>query len=102
VNSEGGAAWVDVTPAGPPLQTYGVYHRGGEAYSVGMQTTILHHDGFSWSEEPTGLTLAEDFHAVWIDPEGGVWAVGGKLDAAPFTHGAIIYKGQVPPAELSL
>ena len=102
VSSEGGSAWRDVTPEASLLQPFGVYHRGHEAYAVGMQTTVLHHDGSVWSQEHTGLDLSEDFHAVWIDPEGRVWAVGGQLTAPPFTRGAIIYKGQHPPPELPL
>ena len=100
VSSVGGGAWQDVTPEGPPLQTFGVFHRGETAYSVGMQTTVLRLSHETWSEEPTGLDLFQDFHGVWIDPGGEVWAVGGQIIAPPFTSGALIHKGRAAPAPL--
>lgn len=100
VNSVDSAAWEDVTPEGPPLQTFGVFHRDEAAYSVGMQTTVLRLDGDTWSEEPTGLDLFQDFHAVWIDPTGEVWAVGGQIIAPPFSSGTLIHKGHAAPAAL--
>lgn len=97
VSSNAGGTWQDVTPEDPPLQTFGVFHREAAAYSVGMQTTVLRLDGESWSVEPTGLDLFQDFHAVWIDPSGEVWAVGGQVIAPPFTSGALIHKGRAAP-----
>jgi hypothetical protein len=105
VSSVAGDAWQDVTPqsgGAPPLQTFGVYHKGDEAYSVGMQSTVLHFDGNEWSEEPTGLDLFRDFHAVWIDPTAEVWAVGGQITAPPFTSGTLIHKGLAAPPKLEL
>lgn len=100
VSSVAGAAWEDVTPAGATLQTFGVFHRGERAYSVGMQTTVLRLDGESWSEEPTGLDLFQDFHAVWIDPNGEIWATGGQILSPPFRSGALIHKGRAAPPAL--
>jgi len=100
VNSVDGEAWEDVTPEGPPFQTFGVFHRDRAAYSVGIQTTVLRLDGDSWSEERTGLDLFQDFHAVWIDPTGDVWAAGGQIIAPPFTSGALLHKGHTAPPAL--
>lgn len=100
VSSVAGQPWEDVTPEGPPLQTIGVFHRDEAAYSVGIQTTVLRLDGESWSEESTGLDLFQDFHAVWIDPTGEVWATGGQLIAPPYTSGALIHKGRAAPPAL--
>jgi hypothetical protein len=58
---------------------------------------VLHYDGVRWSEELTKLDVFEDFHAVWIDPDSGVWAVGGQLISPPFRHGTLIYRGDAPP-----
>ena len=100
VATSAGAPWQDVTPAGdPPWQTIGVYHRGQTAYAVGMQGTVLRHDGVGWIAEAHGLPFYEDLHGVWIDPAGGVWAAGGQVVAPPFTDGALIYKGSSPPAQ---
>ncbi|HEY6727832.1 MAG TPA: hypothetical protein VI197_27555 [Polyangiaceae bacterium] len=97
VSSVAGKAWRDVTPEEPTLQTFGVFHRGEAAYSVGMQTTVLRLDGDAWSEEPTGLDLYQDFHAVWIAPNDDVWATGGQIIAPPFTSGTLIHKGRTAP-----
>ena len=99
VAGSAGGSWHDVTPAGdPPLQTIGVHHRGAAAYAVGMQGTVLRHDGSGWAAEAHGLPFYEDLHGVWIDPAGGVWAAGGQVVAPPFTDGALIYRGKTPPA----
>lgn len=100
VASTDGSPWRDVTPKGATLQMFGVNHRGREAYAVGMQTTVLRHDGSEWVVEPTGLELVEDFHSVWIDPDLGVWAVGGQIVSPPFTRGALIYRGANPPIDV--
>ena len=100
VASKDGAAWRDVTPREATLQMFGVYHRNQAAYAVGMQTSVLHHDGSKWVEEPTELDLAEDFHSVWIDPALGVWATGGQIVSPPFTRGALIYRGSEPPRSI--
>ena len=102
VASKDGGDFEDVTPEGPPLQTFGVFHRDAEAFAVGMQGTVLHHDGTSWAEEVTGLDIFEDLHAVWIDPDAGVWAVGGQLISPPFEQGALIYKGERAPPPIEL
>lgn len=100
VESEGGD-WSDVTP-GPeaPLQTFGVYHRGDTARAVGMQGSVLTRDTGQWAVDPDHLTLREDLHGVWIDPDGGVWAAGGRIVSRPLVDGVLIYEGANPPATL--
>jgi len=88
-----GSGWSDDSP--PPEEvapgfngvvvdcTYGTY-------AVGNQGSVWTRDG-GWA--PTGeppLTLL-DFHGVWVDPDGGVWSVGGKLSAQ--TEGVVAYDG---------
>jgi hypothetical protein len=70
VESENGEGFEDVTPDGPPLQTFGVFHRDEEAYAVGMQATILRRDGSIWVEQTEEVDTREDLHSVWIDPDG--------------------------------
>jgi hypothetical protein len=99
VASRAGAPWQDVTPPGdPPLQTFGVFHRGETAYAVGMQSVILRHDGAAWQVVDPALDLYEDLHGVWIDPAGGVWAAGGQVIAPPFRSGTLLHYGTSPPA----
>jgi len=88
-----GSGWVDDSPPAADVApgfngvvvdcTYGTY-------GVGNNGAIWKRDG-AWA--PTGetpLTLL-DFHGVWVDPDGGVWAVGGKLSAQ--NDGFVAYDG---------
>ena len=45
-----------------------------------------------WVAESTPLSL-QDFHAVWSDGEGGVWAVGGAIRSLPLSNGTVVYRG---------
>jgi len=87
-----GAGWRDRSaPSDPPLSGVCVTSRTG--YSVGDFGTVLERaDDGSWSAidpVPTNETL----HAIWIDPEGGVWTVGGRVRAAPLRNGVLAYRG---------
>ena len=48
--------------------------------------------------EETGFSSGNSFHAVWIDPDGGAWAVGGQVQTLPLTDGMMIHKGRSVPA----
>lgn len=89
-------AWHDLTPELTP-QLFGVYLSETSGRAVGINGTILRRElgagGSEWVIEDTGLDLAETFHAVWIDPDGGVWAVGGQVLAEPLVSGVLVYQG---------
>lgn len=90
-----GDEFVDVTPAGL-LQMNGVFvPPTGEAVAVGREGAVSFRGASGWRSENTGLNLdfAIDYHAAWIDPEGGVWAVGGNIVGEPQTDGVITYFG---------
>lgn len=102
VASEDGGPWHDVTPPGtPPLQTFGVYHRGDVGYAVGIQSIVLRHDGEAWHPADHDLEVYGDLHSVWIDPDGGVWSAGGVVQTPPYLLGTLIYRGTDPPATWS-
>ncbi len=42
---------------------------------------------------PTAIS-DKDFHAVYRDPEGGIWAVGGFVISEPLTNGLLVYVGE--------
>jgi len=44
-----------------------------------------------WELPDTGLSTTRDFHATWVDPHGGIWAVGGDL--SDLTRGILAYSG---------
>lgn len=87
-----GAGWADVTPAGAP-QMSGVCLTEDRGYAAGVMGAVLRRTESGWAPEETGLEVREDLHATWIDPDGGVWAVGGQVAAFPLIRGVMIHKG---------
>lgn len=82
-----------VPPMGgaPRPQMNGVWLTApGEGYSVGIYGEIQRLvDGVWIEEEP----IYDDLHAVWVDPSGGVWAVGGVIQSSPSRSGVVIHRG---------
>lgn len=89
-----GSAWHNVTPDDPPPQGLtGVCLLGPDSgIAVGNYGGIYERDASGWHEVDPGLFLAQNLHAVWIDPDGGTWAVGGQTFAAPLTDGVLIHR----------
>lgn len=91
--SDGSWRRVDV-PDLPALN--GVYvPADGNPIAVGANGAIVHRrDDRTWrviSRVPQ--TGGNDFHAVWVDPTGAVWAVGGQIAQTPATRGMIWHFG---------
>ncbi len=96
-----GDTWQDMTPPDAPSMN-GVYARGDVAYAVGAHGEVLRKTaGHSFERVETGLDLARDYHAVWLDENGGVWAVGGHVSVAPLVQGLLSYAGPNPPPALA-
>lgn len=87
-----GDAVMDVTPEGAP-QLNGVWVTpSGDALAVGIQGAIWRrHDG-AWAREAAPQSRL-NFHATWVDPAGGEWAVGGAVVAPPFDQGMLSHRG---------
>ena len=95
VASTDGKTFTDVTPQGdPPLQLMGVHHRADVGWAVGMEATVLRHDGAAWQTETVGVEVYEALHGVWSGPGGDVFAVGGQVFAPPFGRGVLLHKGK--------
>lgn len=91
------ATWVDLTPPDAP-SVNGVCAHGDFAYVVGVFGEVLKRTGTGpFQRVETGLDLARDYHAVWVDGEDGVWAVGGHVNDAPLVQGLLSYSGPHPP-----
>jgi hypothetical protein len=73
---------------------------GGFLYNRDTPANMTDDDPFSsiWTEDARGPGSLWDFHAVWVDPDGGQWAVGGAIKSAPMIEGTLIYGGDAPPA----
>jgi len=94
VERQGDGAFVDRTPAGAGL-IQGVWvTAGGDGWASGARGALYHRGGGGWRAVDHGLALdVESLHATWIDPDGGVWAVGGDVVTAGLDNGALVYRG---------
>ena len=92
-----GSGWIDVTPQGAP-QVVGVWLGAEASYAVGVEGAVLQCEDGTWKQLQTGIRVPGALHSVWVDPEGGVWAVGGRVLSSPLVDGVIIHKA---PSESS-
>jgi hypothetical protein len=93
-----GSGWQDVTPNdGPVLRLSGVCLTEQGGYAVGDYGTVLSRAAGGWTKVELGLDVFQSFHAAWVDPDGGVWAVGGEVSTLPLTDGLMIHKGASVP-----
>lgn len=84
----------DHTPALSPLVQGVAFGTDGAGYAVGANATVFRREGSEWREVTTGIDLdVESLHATWIDPTGGVWAVGGNVLSPALDNGAILHAG---------
>jgi hypothetical protein len=68
----------------------------GTAWASGARATMYRRQGGAWSEVDHGLffeTMIQSLHATWVDPTGGVWAVGGSVLSTDLDNGVIIHLG---------
>lgn len=63
----------------------------GTGVAVGVAGTVASRDATGWRQE-RGINTVLDLHGTWIDPDGGVWAVGGDLTTT-LTQGMVVYGG---------
>lgn len=90
--AQGAAAFQDVTPSGLP-QMNGIFAPPvGLPAAVGRELSMARRTAAGWQLRQRSEGSIYDFHATWIDPEGGVWAVGGDL--TELTKGLLQYAGQ--------
>lgn len=85
-----GTAWRDESPVFAP-QLNGVFVGPDGPVVAGRAGEIWRRTEGSWDRDPRGIASFEDFHATWVDPDGGTWAVGGRLSSN--TAGTLVYGG---------
>lgn len=90
-----GMGATSAAPAGTPLLQGVALDRDGHGWATGQQGQILERSNGSWHTVDTGLALSdiESLHAVWIDPSGGAWAVGGNVLDTTLDAGAMLHWG---------
>jgi hypothetical protein len=100
ITENDGSGWRNVAgPTDPAM--LGVWLTGdGGGIAVGTSGSILRRTPSGWVEEDHGISLAETLHGVWVDPDGGIWAVGGMVLAPPMTDGIILHYGPTIPTAM--
>jgi len=96
-----GTAWSNKTinPSDPPWR--GVAASEGGVFAVGQEGHVAERTSDGWVPEiPPGVV--DSFHAAWVDPQGDVWAVGGKFDRIPPIDGIISRKGTTMVAPVGM
>jgi hypothetical protein len=97
-----GTQWRNATPDPAPLELFGVFMVDeNEGYAVGAEGSVLQRSGTAWKLLDTGVELFNPFHAVWVDPDGGVWTVGGDLLTVAPDEGMLLHRGKAVSNEVS-
>jgi hypothetical protein len=84
--------------ASPLLQGVCVGH-DGEAWASGLSGTMYRSSGDGFIATDTGIDFSatQSLHAAWVDPDNGVWSVGGKVLTAPLEAGVAVHRGAPVP-----
>ena len=89
-----GTAWHNVAPKNAPATLYGVCMRDkNTGYAVGHEGAVLQREGGAWKLLDTGLELFDELHSVWVDPDDGVWSVGGAVNDPIPSLGMLVHQG---------
>lgn len=90
-----------VTNVTPPIseaeveQLNGIHVGANATVAVGARGSVWHReDDGSWAQDPDAPTNPLDYHAAYVDNDGGIWAVGGRLSDLPPTAGMLAHFGQ--------
>jgi hypothetical protein len=90
-----------VTDVTPPISEAevealnGVHVGAAATIAVGARGSVWRReDDGSWAQDQDAPTNPLDYHAAYVDPDGGLWAVGGRLSDIPPTDGMLAHFGQ--------
>ena len=97
-----GTDWHNITPDPAPPELFGVFVvSADEAYAVGVEGLVMDASrGRHGSCSTTGVELFNPFHSVWVDPEGGVWAVGWRRAVPVPRQGMLLHRGKAISDEI--
>lgn len=77
----------------------GVCMSEDHGFASGRSGALFQRSRAGWTAVETDLELdLESLHAVWIDPKGDVWAVGGDVISAALGNGGLVHGGAEIPA----
>jgi hypothetical protein len=98
-----GASWVDDTP---PLESIaprfiGVYvSEDLDPVAVGDNGAVWWRTADGWAADGREKATEWSYHGSWVDPDGGLWAVGGDL--LSLDVGVVLYAGDAEIPTISL
>ena len=70
-------------------------------FVVGESGVVAERTSAGWTVLKQSVTQLA-FHAAWVDPQGGLWGVGGMFDTLPLTTaGLLTYYGDAAPKKVS-
>jgi hypothetical protein len=102
VQNDDGTKWHTPAHNPAPTQLFGVFMRSTkEGYAVGYDGIVLRYDGAAWKLLTTPFELTNPLHSVWVDPSGGVWAVGGDVLSPVPSDGVLVHQGKAIPHEIT-
>lgn len=52
-------------------------------FVVGYDGLALRRENGAWVDQATGVDTTLAYPSVWVDPDGGVWVVGGYIISTP-------------------
>lgn len=78
----------------------GATARADRVVAVGEYGLIAERAAGRWSIVEQDLT-ASNLHAAWLDPDGGLWAVGGQFDQLITRGGFLLYMGRDEIAQVA-
>jgi hypothetical protein len=86
-------------PDGCPLLQGVAISPDGSGWATGSRGEVYRRRKGAWERAELGQQLqVESLHAAWVDPEGGVWAVGGNVLSSGLNAGTLLHLGpEVPP-----
>lgn len=93
--------WTLQPSAAAPAPWRGIAAGGGRTFAVGESGIVGERTEAGWQVFTQPVTQL-DFHAAWLDPDGGLWGVGGNFDQLPLSSGGFLaYYGVASPGEVS-
>lgn len=86
--------WASQTPDDAPLLQGAFVTDAGDIWAVGAQGRIYRESGGNFERiDPDVDYEVQSLHAVWVDPEGGVWTVGGHVLSGSLDQGLALHRG---------
>ncbi len=94
-----GQAFQRRTPNGAPLLQGVFAHPDGRAIASGERGALYERLPSGAWQPVLGADVGaiESLHAAWLDPDGGVWAVGGDVLSASLKAGRLVHRGTSMP-----